>query len=253
MLDPGRAARHLDLRLHPPQEGLSPWVHHHWFIDWNVVEPYTQSVLGRPCANVVVDGGRLMLTGPQTHRFDRDVEGRGSVYGTQLWPASLQPFVDRPIKTYVDQRVDIGSLWGVDAADLEGRLREAPDDVQRVQLLTQLISAQHPARPDEMAEANQVVRHLEGHPDITKVSQLSEATGLGTRSLQRLLSTWVGMGPKQLIRRFRLQEASARIAEGQAVDLTELAYALGYADQAHFSRDFKRLVGVPPSSYAARQ
>jgi AraC-like DNA-binding protein len=39
------------------------------------------------------------------------------------------------------------------------------------------------------------------------------------------------------------------LSEG-AADLAGLALDLGYADQAHFIRDFKRLVGRPPAGYA---
>ena len=34
--------------------------------------------------------------------------------------------------------------------------------------------------------------------------------------------------------------------------LAALADDLGYADQAHFSRDFRALVGISPAAYAAR-
>jgi AraC-like DNA-binding protein len=36
---------------------------------------------------------------------------------------------------------------------------------------------------------------------------------------------------------------------GEAVDWAALAADLGYADQAHLTRDFTATVGVPPSRY----
>jgi AraC-like DNA-binding protein len=38
---------------------------------------------------------------------------------------------------------------------------------------------------------------------------------------------------------------------GEAVDWAELAFDLGYADQAHLTRDFTDTIGVPPAQYAA--
>jgi AraC-like DNA-binding protein len=73
------------------------------------------------------------------------------------------------------------------------------------------------------------------------------------RRLQRLFSDYVGVGPKWVIRRYRLHEAAARAADGAGLDLVRLAAELGYADQAHLTRDFTAMVGVPPARYARAQ
>ena len=43
-----------------------------------------------------------------------------------------------------------------------------------------------------------------------------------------------------------------RAAAGAALDSAALAADLGYADQAHLTRDFTATLGVPPSRYACR-
>jgi AraC-like DNA-binding protein len=53
-----------------------------------------------------------------------------------------------------------------------------------------------------------------------------------------------------VIRRARLLEAARRADEGDVVDWAELALDLGYADQAHLTRDFTATIGVPPARYA---
>jgi AraC-like DNA-binding protein len=60
----------------------------------------------------------------------------------------------------------------------------------------------------------------------------------------------VGAPPKWLIRRVRLQEAALRIERGDGPSLAGLAAELGYADQAHLARDFKRAVGKSPGEFA---
>jgi AraC-like DNA-binding protein len=76
--------------------------------------------------------------------------------------------------------------------------------------------------------------------------------GLGPRSLQRLFREHVGVSPKWVIKRFRLHEALEQVSAGADVDWTQLALDLGYFDQAHFIRDFKAIVGEPPTGYASR-
>ena len=58
------------------------------------------------------------------------------------------------------------------------------------------------------------------------------------------------MGPKWVIRCYRLHEVAERLSDGKAVNLAELALDLGYFDQAHFIKDFKTIVGVTPADYA---
>jgi transcriptional regulator GlxA family with amidase domain len=72
------------------------------------------------------------------------------------------------------------------------------------------------------------------------------------RTLQRLFAEHVGPGPKWVIRRYRLQEVVGRLEAGGPVDWADLAATLGYADQAHLSRDFADLFGEPPTRYARR-
>jgi AraC-like DNA-binding protein len=59
----------------------------------------------------------------------------------------------------------------------------------------------------------------------------------------------VGVSPKWVMRRARLHEAALRADGGEPVDWAALAFDLGYADQAHLTREFTATIGVPPSRY----
>jgi AraC-like DNA-binding protein len=98
-----------------------------------------------------------------------------------------------------------------------------------------------------------LVGRITEDPGLRRVAQLAEVSGLPERRLQRLFADYVGVSPKWVMRRARLHEAALRVeADGPAsVDWAALAADLGYADQAHLSRDFTATVGVPPTRYAA--
>jgi AraC-like DNA-binding protein len=66
-----------------------------------------------------------------------------------------------------------------------------------------------------------------------------------------LFGDYVGVSPKWVMRRARLHEAALRADGGEPVDWAALAADLGYADQAHLTREFTATIGVPPSRYAA--
>jgi transcriptional regulator GlxA family with amidase domain len=84
---------------------------------------------------------------------------------------------------------------------------------------------------------------------LVRVEHVAAGAGTTVRSLQRLFTGYVGVGCKAVLARYRLQDAVGAIDSGDVDDLAGLAASLGWFDQAHFSRDFRALVGVTPSAY----
>ena len=86
---------------------------------------------------------------------------------------------------------------------------------------------------------------------MVSVGQLCERFGIGQRALQRLTARRLGLSPAWLIRRRRLHEAAGRLREREG-RLADVAAELGYADQAHFSCDFRTTTGMTPAQFAGR-
>ena len=61
----------------------------------------------------------------------------------------------------------------------------------------------------------------------------------------------VGVSAKWVLARFRLQEAAVELERDPAVNLAALSARLGWHDQAHFTNDFRRMLGTTPARYAA--
>ena len=76
---------------------------------------------------------------------------------------------------------------------------------------------------------------------------------ISERRLQRLFAEYIGVTPKWVIQRYRLQEAIWRLAQPDSPTLASLAQELGFFDQAHFSRKFAALVGNTPLDYRRSQ
>jgi methylphosphotriester-DNA--protein-cysteine methyltransferase len=79
------------------------------------------------------------------------------------------------------------------------------------------------------------------------VTEVARELAVSERHLRRLVSAHAGYGPKLLARILRLRRALARVGAG--AELAEVAYAAGYAGQAHFSHDCSALAGVPPGRF----
>ena len=83
------------------------------------------------------------------------------------------------------------------------------------------------------------------------VAELAEGVGLSTRQLERQFQAQVGMSPKQLARVTRFEAAQRRIFESSELSFTRLAHELGFADQAHFSREFRAFAELSPGGFLA--
>jgi len=111
----------------------------------------------------------------------------------------------------------------------------APSDV-----LAHFLSAAEGRQPDPLvAHAARIAGRL------TSVDGLARELGLSERQLRRRFHVAVGYGPKALARVLRFRRFMRTIDSGRA-DLAQLAFELGYADQAHLTRETTRLAGLPP-------
>ncbi|WP_395016554.1 helix-turn-helix domain-containing protein [Dongia sp.] len=62
-------------------------------------------------------------------------------------------------------------------------------------------------------------------------------------------SASVGLSPKRYARLARFGRVLLRLEKQPDTGLAEIAQAAGYADQAHFNRDFRDFAGISPGEY----
>jgi len=105
-----------------------------------------------------------------------------------------------------------------------------------------------PETGSDAALANKLEEVL-ADPTLIRADQLAPMLHTSPRTLQRLAERYFGLSLHSMIRRRRLQEGAARLREQPNLSIAALATELGYADHAHFTKDFKALLGVTPSAY----
>jgi AraC-like DNA-binding protein len=121
-------------------------------------------------------------------------------------------------------------------------------DATRIDAVESFLLDQDLEKDANVARVSEMVFSVARDRAILKVEDLAARYDTNVRMLQRLFGKYVGVTPKWVIQRYRLHEAAQRLASGD-VRQTELALSLGYADQAHFVRDFRAVVGRPPAAY----
>ncbi len=257
LLRPQTYGDEIRLDRHPPGKRVAAAVELYWSVSWSVPEGEvrTQETLPYPSIHLVVEAGRALVYGVPRARFTRSLSGSGWVLGIKFHPGGFRPLLTAgpPFKSRVSAlRGRVLPAEGVVTADtrsLVAAVNAASDSAEKAAAaedwLTDLLG------PDPMIdEARAAVAAIADDPSIVRVEELAAMLSTSNRSLQRLFTEYVGVGPKWVVRRFRMHEAAARAAEGP-VDWSALALDLGYYDQSHFVRDFTAAVGVAPTRYAA--
>ncbi|MCO1579776.1 AraC family transcriptional regulator [Crossiella sp. SN42] len=247
--------RDIDFTLErvPVSPDLSPLVERHWLVSWALPPGRRASVtlLPHPCVNLVFDRGQLAVSGVGSARFTYTYEGAGRVFGVKFRPGGFLPFLGAPVAELTDAVRPLSALWGADAAAMAAELGAAPELDALVAVAERYLRAHWPGPDPETARVGRIVRALLHDREITRVADVCERFGITPRSLQRLFHRHVGVSPKWVLRRYRLHEAAARLAEGTSGTWTEVAVELGYFDQSHFIRDFTQAIGLTPVAYAA--
>lgn len=88
------------------------------------------------------------------------------------------------------------------------------------------------------------------NPDLN-VEMLGQSIGISRVQLHRKLKELIGMTPSDFIRNIRLKRA-CRLLQKPDVEVTQVAYAVGFSSQPHFSTAFKRYTGFSPTEYRQR-
>ncbi|MER5419113.1 helix-turn-helix domain-containing protein [Streptosporangium roseum] len=250
ILNPRTAAERFRLTREPAPADLARSVDGYWILHWDLARPHRQRVLTDPMVHLsFATGGRARITGVVRGAFTEEISGAGRVVGVRFRPGGFRPFLKSPVSTLTGRVLDIEEVFGPAARTTADAIIAEPSVPAALELAAELLRNRQPEPDPAVDEAAGLVAAITGDPSILRVSQLATATGVNTRRLQRLFAEYVGAGPKWVIRRARMQEAAARAAAAPQ-DWSALAAELGYADQAHFTRDFTASTGTSPARYS---
>lgn len=230
----------------PSEPMLEDYLHPEWanlrFMD----KGQAQSAVGD---GPLEDCPCFTATGP-TSKATRFRISSGRSWGIGLMPLGWASLVDAPAGDYADRVVD-GSADKAFAAfqPLEEALRSGSGDfTEELDLIEQHMAALAPADSPNAKAITRINTALVD-PEMSTVGDLAEKVGMNVRSLERLSKRAFGFTPKLLLRRQRfLRSLSQFMLDPSLKWLSTLDYQ--YHDQAHFVRDFKRFMGMSPSSYA---
>lgn len=201
------------------------------------------------------DTPESQVVGTMTRPLDVEYGGEVHLLGVRFRPGGARAYLPAEAAALTDESAPLEDLWGRAAGEVWERLVAAPDSSERVAILDRVlldrlqrarVSSDEPVlRASEAAAA--AIGGRTSHPP--SVDAMAAAAGLGRRQLERRFLAAVGIPPKTAFRVARFRDAVARLHAHPTADLARIALEAGYADQPHFTREFRALAGTTPGAY----
>jgi AraC-like DNA-binding protein len=207
-------------------------------------------VLPDACVDLIWRQGHgVFVAGPDTGPVPSPMPPDTVLVGVRFAPGAGGPALGLPLSELLNQRVDAADLGTGPAAGLAGVPADVTPHVAQ-RLLAGLAAAMvrdGPADPLVTAAAGLLGERA------ARAEEVAARLGVSERQLRRRCQASVGYGPATLRRvlRFRrfLSWVDAAGVPGTG-DLATAAADLGYADQAHLTRESARLAGLSPAALA---
>lgn len=173
--------------------------------------------------------------------------------GVRLRAGGAAALLGVPAGELTDASAPLDALWGPAAREAHERLAEAPRGEARVAVLEDILRERlrgariqpHPAA----AHAERRIRRARGR---IMVRELAATLGLGERRLEQVFRAHVGLSPKAACRLARFHATLCLARDEPARRWSEIAHRVGFADQAHLTRELRAFSGLTPRELRAR-
>lgn len=254
---PERLEQDVERTVLPGTGALAAWVEQVWSLAWRVPLPATTStVITHPTVHLTLEAGpagevrhghalpAALLHGVVLERFGLPLPAHGWVVGLHLAPGAIADLTGTPAHTWTSRVLPWGSAWPgwplrpVWEADGTAARAEA-----LLAVAARVIGSREPS-PDAVL-ARRVETLVRTDRSLRSVEALAAAHDVSVRHLQRVSRHHLGVTPRWLLRRARVLDAHDLLTSTD-LSVADVAARLGWYDQAHLTRDYTRVTGVPP-------
>ncbi|SDL04666.1 Helix-turn-helix domain-containing protein [Catalinimonas alkaloidigena] len=178
--------------------------------------------------------------------------GGTELFGICLKPEGMLQLFGEPLGELTENVVDAEAFFPGDVTPIIAQIQDAPDDRTRIFLIEAFLHNQLARFHQKDNYFTEALRRIRAQETAFSATSLGKALFVSERQSQRLFKEKLGISPKAYHRLMRFRDALTRTRRNQVVSWAQLAYELGYTDQAHLIRDFKAFSGVTPAHFAER-
>ncbi|MEX0923000.1 MAG: helix-turn-helix domain-containing protein [Rhodovibrionaceae bacterium] len=191
--------------------------------------------------------GCAVVGGARAAPYLRDVARPVASVGALLRPGVSGLLLAAPAAAFSQQHTELAAVWGESpVAELRERLAATGSLADRLDLLEAVLAARLPEPGGVDPRIALALRCLEA---AQPVRAAVAASGYSQRHFTQLFTSAVGLNPKTYSRLRRFGRTLDALSARPESAWSALALDHGYADQAHFTREFRAFAGMTPGAY----
>lgn len=192
-----------------------------------------------------------VIGGARSTAYRKDLSCAADSVGAMIEPGACAALLGIPGIEASETHLSLADVWGDTE---ERRLHERLEECRTLEAKLALFESRLLERIRRACNVHPMVSHsvraLAASPEI-RISDLVARSGYSHRVFVQRFREATGLGPKTYARVLRFQRAVAAVSGSLGGDDARLALDLGYADQAHFCREFREMSGLRPAEYRA--
>lgn len=250
-----------------PNPVLAPWVESYWSVQLDAGPiPKSETIL--PNGNIemifALDGNytvvnrqtnkvhQAWLSGIQHQPLNISYNGKSNLIGIRFHPYGLFPFLRLPVNETVNAVEPLIDVTGKLYEQLYERISQAASTVEVFSILDLfLLRAMDHDKVRQFKLMREITLQLKVQPE-QPISKLAEGLGVSQRHLGRVCHDHIGVTPKLLARIFRFEKSFSYLYSQKDEENFKALIDLGFYDQSHFIKEFKRFSGMTPEEYKKR-
>ena len=247
----------------PPHVSLAPYINEYQGYAGRSSAPLRRRELPMPGVPLIINfGAPFAMVDPETGRrvgkhgsfvaglHNRfvlvDSTGTDLCLQVNLTPIGAHRFLRASMGNLTDQTIELADLLGPRAGGLIDCLASAPTWDRRFDLLDTIFAERIYDAREASPEVVWAWQQLTATHGQIRIGELTRETGWSRKRLAARFREQIGIPPKALGRVMRFQRALELLSPESTAPAIEVAYACGYADQAHMINEFQALGGATP-------
>lgn len=175
--------------------------------------------------------------------------GRSHCIQVNFTPFGAYRFFGIPMSELASRMVGIDDLEDPEFGALRERLGNERDWESRLDLVERFVIGRIRRGPGGHAAVRHAFGAIMAARGDLRLSELADRLDCSRKYLAERFRTEFSLSPKSIARMARFQHALARSRAATEPDWADIALACGYADQAHFTREFSEFAGTSPSRW----
>lgn len=190
------------------------------------------------------------LYGQTIEPITLSTKGPFKLYCMRLFPFAARILLGVNPKVLNDDCYDLRLVENINTDETLEKLFQTKDDNSVLELLAGYfheLLQEASVNPDYRIKlAINLILKTSG---TVSIKELRERLAVAERTLERQFVKEIGVTPKQFAKIIQFSSSMKQLTEADYVNLTDVSYDSGFADQSHFIRSFKRYTGKTPKEF----